>query len=202
MAAVAELISPQEYLAFERTSETKHEYINGQMIETVGATEVHNTIVGNVIFTLGSQLRGRAGKVYPSDMRVKIPATGMYTYPDVTVIADQPLLEDEERDVLLNPAVIIEVLSRSTERLDRGLKFQRYRTIETLAEHLLIAQDSHRVEHYVRQDDGQWLLSEAALLSETIHLPTVNCDLPLAEVYDDVDIRSNDQRLNGHPIQR
>ncbi len=200
MAAVAELISPQEYLAFERASETKHEYINGQIIEMVGATEVHNTIVGNVIFTLGSQLRGRAGKVYPSDMRVKIPATGMHTYPDVTVITDQPLLEDEERDVLLNPAVIIEVLSSSTERLDRGLKFQRYRTIETLAEYLLIAQDSHRVEHYVRRDDGLWLLSEVALLSETIRLPTVKCDLPLAEVYDDVDIRSSDQRLNGHPI--
>lgn len=188
MATVTELVSPQEYLDFERNSNTKHEYIDGQIVEMAGASEVHNTISGNIFFVIKGHLRGRPGKVYMSDMRVKIPDTGLYTYPDVTVIVDRPQLEDDERDILLNPAIIVEVLSSSTEHLDRGVKFQHYRTIDSLTEYLLVAQDSYRIEHFVRQADGQWLLSEAFHLSETIHLPSINCELPLSEVYEDVAI--------------
>ncbi|MBV7337771.1 Uma2 family endonuclease [Chloroflexi bacterium TSY] len=198
MSAVAERISPQEYLELERKSETKHEYLEGRMIETAGASEEHNMIVSNVLFILIGQLRGRSGRAYPSDMRVKIPATGLYTYPDVVVVSDKPLLDDLERDILLNPAILIEVLSDSTENYDRGEKFQHYRTIESLTEYVLIAQDSHHIEHYVRQSDGQWLLSEATKLGETIHLPTIECELPLVDVYDKVDINPEQDNLNGH----
>lgn len=200
MSAVAELISPQEYLELERKSETKHEYLEGRMIEMAGASEEHNMIVSNVIITLGSQLRGRSGRAYPSDMRVRIPATGLYTYPDVSVVSDKPLLDDHERDILLNPAILIEVLSDSTENYDRGKKFQHYHTIESLSEYVLIAQDSHHIEHYIRQSNGQWLLLEATKLGETIHLPTIECDLPLADVYDKVDIELEQGNLNGRQI--
>ena len=200
MTAVAELISPQEYLALECKSETKHEYIDGRMIEMPGASEVHNSIVGNVIISLGVQFRGRPGKVYPSALRVRIPTTDRYTYPDVVAITGKPELEEDELDVLLNPAIIIEVLSDSTANYDRGEKFQQYRTIESLQEYLMISQDSHRIEHYVRQPNGQWLFSEATNMGETIHLPTIGCELPLTEVYDDVEIEVDTapSGLNGH----
>lgn len=197
--AVAELISPQEYLELERKSLTKHEYIAGRIVEMAGATREHNLIVSNVIFIFMSQLRGRSASVYPSDMRIRVPSTGLYTYPDITVVIGDDLLEDDERDILLNPTVIVEVLSPSTATYDRGEKFQSYRTIESLQEYLMIAQDHHRVEHYVRQPDGQWLFSEAMALAESIRLPSINCELPLADVYDKVDIatRSDDPYANG-----
>lgn len=197
--AVAELISPQEYLELERKSLTKHEYIAGRMVEMAGASEEHNTIVSNVIITIGYQLRHRTGKAYPSDMRVRVPATGLYTYPDITVVAEQPLLEDNERDILLNPTIIIEVLSSSTESYDRGEKFQSYRTIDSLREYLMIAQNRHHIEHYVRQADGQWLFSEATALAASIHLPSIDCELPLTDVYDKVNIvtASDEHLVNG-----
>lgn len=197
MATVTQLISPEEYLVLERGNETKHEYLDGQVTEMAGASKDHNLIVGNVIITIGSQLRGREGEVYPSDMRVRIPATGLYTYPDVTIVAQQPQFDTAEKDVLLNPTVIVEVLSESTESRDRGVKFQHYRTVESLTEYLLIAQDSYRVEHFVRQPDGQWLLSEATKLANVVILPTVDCELPLNEVYDKVEIQVNVNGLNG-----
>jgi Uma2 family endonuclease len=118
----------------------------------------------------------------------------------VTVIVDQPLLDDSERDILLNPTVIVEVLSDSTEQYDRGEKFQNYRTIETLQEYILVAQNAHRVEHYVRQRDGKWLFSEATTRDAIIHLPSIACELPLRDVYDKVDVlpSSGSQPLNGH----
>ncbi|MEZ4658525.1 MAG: Uma2 family endonuclease [Caldilineaceae bacterium] len=198
MSAVAELISPQEYLELERQSETKHEYIDGRMVEMPGASEVHNTIVSNIIISIGIQLRGRPGKVYSSDMRVRIPATDRYTYPDVVAITNKPALEEDEFDVLVNPAVIVEVLSDSTSNYDRGEKFQNYRTIETLQEYLMIYQDSPRVEHYVRQSDGQWLFSETTNVAEIVYIPTIECDLPLSEIYDDVDFDNDTRDLNGH----
>lgn len=198
MAAVAELISPEAYLELERKSSIKHEYIDGRMVEMAGSSEVHNTIVGNLIISLGSQLRGRSGKIYPSDMRVRIPATGRYTYPDVVAVVEFPELEEDELDVLVNPAVIVEVLSDSTAHYDRGEKFQHYRTIETLQEYIMISQDRYSVEHYVRQSDGSWVFSETINFDDTIHLPTIACALPLSEVYDGVEIDSDTSLLNGH----
>lgn len=176
----------EDYLAGERVSDTKHEYYAGEVFAFAGGSEQHNLIAGNVYASLHSQLRKRSCTVYPSDMRVSIPRTGLYTYPDVVAVCGAAQFEDQERDTLLNPTIIVEVLSPSTEMYDRGKKFQNYRTINTLAEYLLVAQDAYRIEHYVRQPDQQWLLSEATSLDQTIELPSITCSLALADVYEKV----------------
>jgi Uma2 family endonuclease len=181
-------ISISDYLAGERLSDTKHEYYDGEVFAFAGGSEQHNLIAGNVYASLHSQLRKRPCTVYPSDMRVKIPRTGLYTYPDVVAVCGTAYFEDAERDTLLNPTVIVEVLSPSTEKYDRGKKFQNYRTVDSLIEYVLIAQDTYRIEHYVRQPDQQWLLSEATSLEDIIELPSIQCILVLADVYEKVRI--------------
>lgn len=181
-------ISVEEYLAGERISDQKHEYYAGVVFAFAGGSEQHNLIAGNVLASLHTQLRRRMCTVYPSDMRVKISRPGLYTYPDVVAVCGEALFEDEDRDTLLNPTVIVEVLSPSTENYDRGKKFQNYRTIDTLAEYVLIAQDTYHIEHYVRQPDQQWLLSEAVSLAATIELPSIQCTLVLADVYEKVQV--------------
>ncbi len=119
-------------------------------------------------------------------MRVKIPLTGLYTYPDVSALCGRPQFDDKQEDILLNPSVIIEVLSPSTEQYDRGKKFQHYRTLDSLREYLLIAQDSYHIEQYIRQDNGQWLFLAVDGLDAAIDLPTIACRLSLAEVYEEV----------------
>jgi Uma2 family endonuclease len=180
--------TPEQYLALERESEIKHEYYDGEIFAMVGATEPHVLITGNLGYALKSQLRDRPCRVYASDMKVKVSATGLYTYPDVVVVCGEREFEDDRRDTLLNPGVIIEVLSPSTEAYDRGKKFAHYRTIESLAEYLLVAQDTPRVERYLRQPDGDWLLHEAASLDDAVSLPTIQCGLKLSEVYEGVEL--------------
>lgn len=179
-------MTPAEYLAFERGQRQKHEYWNGQLYLMAAANGQHNLIVANGLALLGMQLRGRSAAVYPSDMRVLIPATGLYTYPDALIVCGKALFEDADEDTLLNPTVIVEVLSKSTEQYDRGNKFRNYRSIPSLREYLLVAQDERRVEHYIRQNDDQWLLTECAEPAGQIVLPTVDCTLPMADLYDKV----------------
>src|SRR5262245_7942569 len=175
-----------EYLARERAGDTKHEFFAGQVYALAGGSEQHNLIAGNVLASLHAQVRKRSCTVYPSDMRLKIPHTNLYTYADISVVCGQAQFEDVQRDILLNPNVIVEVLSPSTENYDRGKKFQNYRTLDSAHEYLLIAQDTYHIEHYIRQPDNQWLLSEADSLDATIELPTINCTLALADVYEKV----------------
>ena len=181
------LLTPEEYLAFERKSETKSEYLAGELFRMAGPSERHNIIVANLVAEFRSQFKSRPWKVYPSDMRVKIPATGLYTYADVSVVCGEAEFEDDDRDTLLNPILIVEVLSDSTEAYDRGKKFEHYRTLNSLSEYLLVAQDSPRVEHYVRQANDKWLLTPYKDLQSAIALSSVNCTLSLIEVYDKVD---------------
>ena len=180
------LLTPEEYLAFERASEVKHEYVAGEIFAMTGATRRHNLIAMNSGTQIRPQLRGRRCEIYPSDMRVKIEALGIYTYPDLSVVCGSPRFEERREDTLLNPLLLIEVLSPSTERYDRGMKFRRYQLIPTFAEYLLIAQDRPRIEHYLRQDDGSWTQTISEDLATTLILPTINCTLPLAMVYEDV----------------
>jgi Uma2 family endonuclease len=121
-------------------------------------------------------------------MRVKVSPTGLYTYPDVTVVCGEAQFEDNQQDTLLNPTLIVEVLSESTEAYDRGGKFAHYRKLTSLMEYVLITQTKPHIEHYVRQPDNRWLLSEVDSLPDAIHLPSIDCHLALAEVYDKVDI--------------
>jgi Uma2 family endonuclease len=179
--------TPEEYLAFERDSEIKHEYFEGEIFAMVGATEPHVLITDNLAFTLKGQLRDRPCRVYSSDMRVKVSATGLYTYPDVVVASGEREFDDDRRDTLLNPGLVIEVLSPSTEAYDRGKKFAHYRTIESLVEYVLVSQEEPHVERYARKPDGDWLLHEARRLEDSIDLPSIGCVLQLADVYDQVE---------------
>lgn len=181
-------LSPENYLTVERQAEKKHEYVGGETYAMAGASARHNLIVAHLVTELDVQMRGRPCRVYPSDLRVAISADGPFFYPDVVALCEQPRFLDDEGDTLLNPEVIVEVLSSSTEAFDRGLKFSHYRTILLLREVLFVAQDAVRVEHFVRQADGQWLLSDHSTLDARVELPAVACHLDLARVYDKVEL--------------
>ncbi len=176
-------ISVEEYLAGERTSPTKHEFLAGQAYALAGASRNHNLIVANLIAELHSQLKQRACTVFPSDLRIKISATGLYTYPDVSVVCGETWFDDSHQDTLLNPTIIIEVLSPSTEHYDRGGKFQHYRQIPALREYLLIAQDPYHIEYYSRQSANQWLLSEIDDPQAVLELRSIQCTLKVEEIY-------------------
>jgi Uma2 family endonuclease len=179
-------LSPQEYLAAERQAEVRSEYLGGDVFAMSGASRRHNLIVVNVAASLHGQLKGRACETYAGDMRIHIPATGLYTYPDVAVVCGDPRFEDSELDTLLNPTVLIEVLSPTTEGYDRGKKFAHYRTLESLREYVLVSQEEVRVELFTRQHEGHWLLSEASRLEEAVPLAAIGCELRLADAYDRV----------------
>ena len=176
-------VTPAEYLALERRAETKSEYYQGEIFAMSGASREHNLIGVNVAGELRQQLRNRDCEVYPSDMRVRVTPTGLYTYPDVVVVCGEPQFEDGELDTLLNPKVLFEILSPSTADYDRGGKFAQYRRLASLAEYVLISQDRPLVEHYVRQPHDQWLLSEQSGLTDTLVLPSIRCQLALSEIY-------------------
>ena len=178
-------LSPDEYLALERHTDTKSEYLDGEIFAMAGASRQHNRIVLNVASALDAQLKAKGCEVYASEMRVKIQRTGLYTYPDVIVACGEPRFEDAEVDTLLNPQVILEVLSKSTEDYDRGTKFLQYRALPSLVEYILIAKDRTHVEHHLRQSEG-WLLTETSSREDVLVLPSCGARLALADVYDRV----------------
>ncbi|MFN0316264.1 MAG: Uma2 family endonuclease [Burkholderiales bacterium] len=171
-----------EYLELERTVREKHEFFRGEIFAMGGASEAHNLIVSNVLGEMRQYLRGKPCRVYPSDMRVKVSASGLYTYPDVVVVCGQPQFEPPA-DTLLNPTLLVEVLSESSEAYDRGKKSEQYRTLASLTDYLLIAQDRALVEHYCRQPEERWLLQTANRLEESVAISSLGCELPLSEVY-------------------
>ena len=182
------LVTDDEYIEHERRSETKHELIHGVIVAMAGASPVHNAIVGNLLRALGALLKDRRCLVFPSDQRVHIEATGLFTYPDVSVACDEIHFHPKFRDTLLNPRVLVEVLSDSTEAYDRGAKFGHYRTIPSLQEYVLVSQHAHRVEHYRRLDSDQWVFTAYDGAAASVALPILGCALPLAEVYDKLDM--------------
>ena len=181
--------TPAEYLAIERSAPYKSEYVNGTIVAMSGASRRHTRIAFNLAGELRPQLKGKPCTAHISDMRVKVNATGLYTYPDVIIVCGDEQFEDDAVDVLLNPTVIIEVLSPSTEHYDRGAKFAHYRRLESLMEYVLVSQEGVHIEHYARQSDDRWLLSEVHRLEDVLALPTVGCRIALAEIYDQTHIR-------------
>ena len=175
----------EEYLTLERCASYKSEFLNGQIYAMTGASRKHNLVTFNVARELGIQLKKRPCEAYINDMRVKAAEAHSYYYPDIAVVCDTPRFEDAHVDTLLNPTLLIEVLSPSTEAFDRGGKFAHYRKIGSLQEYLLVAQDQPSIERYVRQGDV-WILSEAAGLAASIPLDSIGCTLSLREVYDKV----------------
>ena len=180
-----------EYLAFERSSEIKHEFVGGEIYAMSGASRNHNLIAGSTYVAIYSQLRGKGCETYPSDMKVRTPSTGSYVYPDISVVCGDPQFDDEQRDVLLNPGVVIEVLSPNTEAYDRGKKFARYREIESLQEYILISQDQPHIERFVRQADGMWQFSDVRGLEGSVTLASIGCQLALQAVYEQVTFESD-----------
>lgn len=190
------LCTPEEYLALERVSETKNEFYQGEIVPMPGASRKHNVIAGNIFAILHFLFRKLSHEVYQNDMRVRGTEGGLYTYPDV-VVADEPIFEDAEVDTLLNPVIIFEVLSKSTEQKDRGDKFEQYRNINSLTDYVLVSQDRCRVEQFTRQPDGSWLYRAHASMSDTVRIESIDCELGLEDVYEK--IKFEEDSANGSP---
>ncbi len=176
-------LTSEEYLVIERDCELKHEFFRGEMFAMSGATRAHCAITFNLARHLGNQLADRNCTAFVNDMRVKVSESGLYTYPDGVVTCEEPRYEDDQFDTLLNPQVIIEVLSKSTESYDRGKKFEHYRQIGSLRDYVLIAQDRPHVERFSCREDRQWLLADVSGLDAKLELPTIDGSLALADLY-------------------
>ena len=167
----------------ERASATKHELFGGVVVAMAGGSPRHNAICGNAIGALREALRDRPCVVLTSDQRVHVEATGLSTYPDATVLCGQARFHPHDRDTLLNPSVLVEVLSPSTEAYDRGAKFAHYRSIPSFVEYLLVSQAERRVDHYRRLEAGQWILTEYVGDAARVVLPVLGCEIAVAELY-------------------
>ena len=192
-------LTPEEYIAFERkflpdSEIIRHEYVNGELIAMSGASREHNLITINISTALHTRLRGSRCETYANDMRVSAPATASYFYPDVVVVCEEPRFEDDVFDILLNPLILVEVLSPSTEAYDRGEKFAHYRQLTSLQEYVLVAQDKVLVEHYRRQEKQgtapitgkDWIFTDFQELGANLSLASIQCELPLQEIYERV----------------
>jgi Uma2 family endonuclease len=183
-------LTPEQYLEIERQAEYKSEYWQGEMFAMSGAAEPHSLLVTSIAAQIYSQLRARDCRTYSNDMRVRVSATGLYTYPDIVVVCGAPQLLDGRRDTLLNPTLIIEVLSPSTEAYDRGRKFEHYQSLDSLKQYLLVASERVHADLFTRQPGGQWLLTSASSLDDTIDLESIGCRIALGESYEKVEFLS------------
>ena len=184
-ASRLQLVTPLEYLAFERRAESKHEYRDGSIVAMPGASMVHNAITMNLGRVIGNQLQHRPCFVFSNDLRACVDPDGFYTYPDLVVVCGEPQTLDDEFDNLLNPTLIVEILSPSTESYDRGEKFARFRGIASLREYVLVSQDRVRVERHTLVD-GVWIRFEWSGLGDVARFDSINCEVPLAAIYDKV----------------
>jgi Uma2 family endonuclease len=179
--------TPAEYLALEERAEYRSQYVAGEIFAMAGAQPWHNEIAGNIFAGLHGRFRGRPCKAYFADMRVHVPAGELWTYPDIAALCGEPKFEmNPNPHSLLNPQVIFEVLSPSTESFDRGAKFIRYRMMESLADYVLVASERMHVEHFSRNADGSWRLTEYSHHDMVVNLASVEVELSLAEIYDRV----------------
>jgi len=182
-------LSFEEWLAGERANlEGRSEFVNGEVFAMTGASLAHNAIVTNISAELRNQMKGRPCQVYANDVKVLIRSANAGTYPDLVALCGEPELLDDRRDVLLNPSLIVEVLSDSTEAYDRGDKFALYRRLPSLQEYLLVSQNRVGVELYSRGADGRWILTDYTALDGRVPLASIDCTLALAEVYDKLEV--------------
>ena len=183
-------LTPEEYLAWERKSDTKHEYLRGEIIAMSGASYQHTIITMNISGELYIQLKGTACTVHTNDMQVRTSPETSYFYPDVVVVCDKPRFEDNAFDTLLNPIVLVEVLSPSTQAYDRGEKFKHYQQLTSLREYILVSQDEVEVERYRRQDT-EWQPTEFRSLEDVLSLTSIDCKLALDDIYRRVEFHEN-----------
>lgn len=180
-------LTPEEYLEIERKAEVKSEYYNGEMFAMSGASFTHARIVRNLLVSLTTKLKGKKCEATASDLRLRVSPTSLYTYSDIIVTCGEPQFADSKPDTLTNPTLIAEVLSDSTRDYDLGRKFEHYRTVDSLREYLTVDQDAPKVTHWVRGPGESWSLIDYSDLTATISLPSLGCDLSMAEIYEDVD---------------
>ena len=176
--------TPEEYLELERAAEFKSEYYNGEIYAMSGSSPQHSIISVNLIREISTHLRGKKCQPFDKDMKIGAKQSWFYYYPDASVICGEPTYRDNQQDVCTNPRVIFEVLSPSTEALDRGRKFLQYQRIESLTDYVLIAQDEARVEHFTKQKDGSWNLRIVSGLKSKLRIASIDCTLSLAELFD------------------
>ena len=190
---VQALCTVEDYLALERASEERHEYLDGRLYAMAGESPEHGTICTNLTMLIASQLRGTPCQAWAKDTKVRSgptphtrqPPRGMFSYPDVVVVCGEPRFHDHYRDVLVNPVVLIEVISPTTEAFDRGDKFFRYRTwLPSLTDYILVAQAAPLLDHFHRQPHGHWELSSASGLASSLSIDSIACTLRLADVYE------------------
>jgi len=183
-------VTYQEYLARERVAEFKNEYYQGEIFAMTGFTPEHNTANGNAFACLYGRLQGGGCRIMNSAQRIRIPANGLATYPDISVYCETPQRDEIDNDAFNNPRVIIEVLSKSTERYDRGVKFARYRELDSRLEYVLISQSEPNVERFARRDDGTWVLTVLQGMDAVLQFESIEAELTLAEIYRDVDFEN------------
>jgi Uma2 family endonuclease len=176
-------LSEEDYLAIERDSPTKNEFYKGEIFSMAGAGNNHNIITANIIITIGGFLRGKGCTIYPSDMRLHIPENSLYTYPDAMVVCGQKQFRDEKKDTILNPVLIVEVLSPSTEGYDRGEKFRLYRSIPGLQEYLMIDSQRYVAEKYRKNEEEHWVLTDAQGINSFLHLASIGLEFALQDIY-------------------
>ena len=180
-------VSPEEYLELERKADTKHEYIQGEIVAMAGGTPQHAAISANISGELRNRLSGRPCIVFSPDLRVAVRGAELITYPDVTVLCSQPQYTDDKRDTLVNPTFIAEVLSPSTKNFDRGEKSRLYRMVPSLTEFLLVDQAGIEIEHWQRLPNGNWEIATIRDLQGVVRLPSLDCELPVSEIYRNIE---------------
>jgi Uma2 family endonuclease len=178
-----EYLTPEEYLEFERNSEYRSEYYDGEIVSMTGASRKHNLIVTNLVREIGNKLKNKNCEIYANDMKVKVSRLKTYVYPDITIVCGEAKFDDKRKDVLLNPLFIIEVLSKSTEPNDRGRKFLRYQKVSSLVEYILISQKESRIERYLKKDDKNWLYTDFQGKNIKIEFKSINCKLNSTDIY-------------------
>ena len=191
---IAHVTSPEEYLEFERESETRHEFIDGDLYAMAGESLSHSRVCINLAREVGNKLKGTTCEPLSPNMKVRTSNASLFAYPDLTIVCGEPQFHDTKKDVLINPKVIFEVLSPSTEKHDRTTKFMRYRMgNETLADYVLVSQEKPFVEHFTRQADGDWRYRSYNSLADSFEIESVQCTLALSEIYDRVEFEPLDE---------
>lgn len=185
-AASQKIYTEEEYLAMEARSQEKHEYYNGKIIKMSGGSPVHNEIAVNITTALKIALKKAPKKyrVYNSDMKIQIPDENLFVYPDAVVVCEKPILYKHYKTVITNPLLIVEVLSKSTEEYDRGVKFDYYRTLPSFQEYVLLSQSKPRASVYHRESVDTWRIIN--VVEGAIHLQSIGCDISLEDIYEDI----------------
>lgn len=181
-------LTPEDYLDFEREADARHEFLDGEIYQMAGESLSHSRVCMSLAREVGNKLKGKKCEALSPNMKVRTSTASLFSYPDLTIVCGEPRFHDAKKDVLVNPQVIFEVLSPSTENYDRTTKFQRYRMgNETLTDYVLVSQDKVFVEHFTKQAGGDWLYRSCGEIGDVLQIETIECDLDLREIYDRIE---------------